>query len=358
MGRMNTYVMQPFTTHPLLRQADVQTMLSRHRPRDIAIGQREYPVLLDGGADQSGFDPAATVRLHGYYTPSLALFGRRGLVLVLHGWEGCSHSIYNLTTTDALIRAGYDVFRLNLRDHGPGLHVDPYALNRGFFAATLLDEVASAVEQVASLAGDLPFYIVGASLGGNLALRLALRHARQPIPNLRKVVASNPVLNPLRSAQALDRHPAYLHYFRSRWLRSLRAKQRLFPDLFDFAPLEAIPRTIAMTEWLIEHYGPNFGPFRSAEAYFAAYAVMDDAFTRLTVPTVIVTAANDPVAPVADFRALAAHPLLSLHVHPTGGHVGYMNGLPLRHYLPRLLMAVLLADDPKMSDSRLNNPGQ
>lgn len=347
---INANVQQPFTPHRLLRQADVQTLLSRYRPRDIAIGQREYPVLIDAGADQTGFDPAATVRLHGYYTPSLALFGSRGLVLVLHGWEGCSHSIHNLAISDALIRGGYDVFRLNLRDHGPGLHVNPYALNRGFFAATLLDEVAAAVEQVAALAGDLPFFIVGASLGGNLALRLAIRHGSRPIHNLRNVVACNPVLSPFCSAQALDRHPAYLRYFRNRWLRSLRAKQRLFPELYDFSPLEAISRTVPMTDWLIEHYGSNFGPFRNAEDYFHAYALTGDAFAHLAVPTVIITAANDPIVPVKDFDALTPHPSLAVKVHPNGGHVGYMDGFPLRHQLPRLLLAALPADGPFLSN--------
>lgn len=331
---------QPFQPHRLIRHADLQTMLSRYHPRDL-VARREHLVVIDAGADETGWDRARPVRLHGYYTPSLSLFGSRGLVLALHGWEGCSHSVYNLITTDSLIRGGYDVFRLNLRDHGPGFHLDPYALNRGLFMGTLLDEIAVATAHVAAMGGDKPFFIVGASLGGNIALRLALRHASQPIPNLRQVVAFNPVLNPRRSAAAIDARPPYLRYFRRLWLRSLRAKQRLFPELYDFAPLAKIPTMLAMTEWMIDRYGAHFGNLQSADDYFNAYAIPSDAFRTLTAPTTIITAANDRVVPVDDFLALAPHPLLNLQIHDNGGHVGYIDLFPLRHSLPRLLMAAL-----------------
>jgi predicted alpha/beta-fold hydrolase len=337
--------LQPFAPHRAVQAANIQTILSRYLPRGIALQALEHPVLLDGGEDQTGWDPGQPVRLHGYFTPGRRLFGSRGLVLVLHGWEGCSHSVYNLVTTDSLIRAGYDVFRLNVRDHGPGLHLDPYALNRGFFMGTLLDEIATAVQQIAEMAGDKPFYIVGASMGGNLALRLAIRHTRQPLPNLKKVIAINPAINPMRTVHALDAQPAYLRYFRTRWLRSLQAKQQLFAQCYQFDNLAKIPKIHQMTEWIIEHYGHHYGAFTSAADYYRSYSVLGDAFKDLAVSTTIITAANDHVVPVVDFFDLARHPLLDVQIHATGGHVGYMDLFPLRHTLPRLMLAALHAED-------------
>jgi predicted alpha/beta-fold hydrolase len=345
MGWMNTIVeavaQEDFQPHRLIRHADVQTVLAHYRPRDLMSGAREYPLLVDAGEDQTGWSMDAPVRLLGYYTPSLSLFGSRGLVLVLHGWEGCSHSIYNLIVTDTLIRAGYDVFRLNVRDHGPAMHLDPYALNPGFFMGTLFEEIVTAVARIAEMAGDHPFLIVGASMGGNVALRLAVRHATQPFHNLQRVIAFNPALNPKRCAQALDARPPYLRYFRTRWLRSLRTKQRLFPALYDFAPLEKIASITKMTEWVLERYGEHFGHFASVDDYFSAHSVLGDAFHQLTVPTTIFTAANDQVVPVDDFRQLRPHPLLDLHILANGGHVGYVDLFPLRPQLPRLLLTAL-----------------
>ena len=61
----------------------------------------------------------------------------------------------------------------------------------------------------------------------NFALRLALEHRRLPIPNLAKVVAVCPAVNPGSATVALDSHTATRRYFRVRWLRSLRAKQHV-----------------------------------------------------------------------------------------------------------------------------------
>src|SRR5262249_25164041 len=145
-------LVKPFAPHRLVRSGHTQTMLSRYRPRQLNTTQVEQPVLLDAGPDLTGYAPARPVRLLGYYTPSRLLTPSRGLVLTLHGWEGCSHSVYNLVITYALVEAGFDVFRLNLRDHGPNLHVNPYALNPGLFLGTLIDETATAVQRVADMA--------------------------------------------------------------------------------------------------------------------------------------------------------------------------------------------------------------
>src|SRR5215212_7493669 len=141
-----------FVPHRWVRSGQTQTFLSGYRPRQFRSIAVEQPILLDAGPDMTGYAPDHPVRLLGYYVPTITRKPARGLVLTLHGWEGDSHSIYNLLITKALSEAGFDVFRLNLRDHGPGLHVNPYALNPGLFLGTLLEETATAVQRVAEMA--------------------------------------------------------------------------------------------------------------------------------------------------------------------------------------------------------------
>ena len=316
-----------------LHNGAIQTLLSRlPAAGDRLVNQGEQPILLDGGEDATGADPARSVRLLAYYTAHKSRGQRRGLVMTIHGWEGCSHSAYNLAVGSALVRAGYDVLRLNLRDHGPS-----HGLNRGLFYVTLLGEVLAATRQAAALSAGDPFYILGASLGGNFALRLALAHAADPIDGLAGVIAINPALNPSRSTDLLDTHAWIRLYFRRRWLDSLRTKQRLFPDLYDFAPVEKLPTIRAMTEWMLEKYSP----YPDAESYFAAYAIAPDRLAGLTTPVTIVTAADDPIIPADDFYRLPAHPLLNVHVLPTGGHVGYTDLFPLRHLLAPMTLDIL-----------------
>ena len=97
----------------------------------------------------------------------------RGTVVLLHGWEGSADSNYILSAGSALLAAGFAVFRLNLRDHG-----DTKELNEGLFHSCRIDEVFNAVASVRDRHAAGRFAIVGQSLGGNFALRIASRAGR------------------------------------------------------------------------------------------------------------------------------------------------------------------------------------
>ncbi len=329
-----------YRPHRLLRSGNMQTFLGQHIPADAwFVTEGEQMILFDAGPDQTGVDPARAVRLLGYYTPCRSRGNTpskpKGLVMLLHGWEGDSHSAYNLVLGSALVRDGYDVVRLNLRDHGLTHH-----LNKGIFYATLIEEVHAATQQVGLLTAGRPFYLIGASLGGSFVVRMALRHARSPIPNLRRAMAINPVLNPGRTSFVLDDHLLLRKYFRGCWLESLRKKQALFPDLYDFAPLASISTIREMSNWVIK----SMTTFSDVDEYLNAYAVRPMEFNDLTVPVSILTAANDPLIPPEDIAALPSHPLLQVNVLPFGGHVGYNDLFPFRHRLPDLVRLLLEQD--------------
>jgi len=111
---------------------------------------------------------------------------QRGMVIFLHGWEGSSSSVYILESANYFYRLGSlpsDV--LNLRDHG-----DSHHLNEGLFHGALLQETFEGVEHLSAFSAGTPVYLVGFSLGGNFALRIAMRHGIKPIPNLKHVLPS------------------------------------------------------------------------------------------------------------------------------------------------------------------------
>ncbi len=99
-----------------------------------------------------------------------------------------------------------------------------------------------------------------------------------------------------------------------------------------------------MTDWLVRHYGHYYGDFHSADAYFATYAVQTDELALLNVPVTIIAAMDDPVIDATDLLAFKPHPLLVRHLHPTGGHVGFVNIFPFQHHLPTMVMDALLAE--------------
>lgn len=326
-----------FGPRRFVRQGHVQTLLARRRPPNSVTLRTEQPMLLDAGPDETGYDPDHPVRLLGYYNPPLSPSHQRGLVMVMHGWNGCSHSSDVLYIADTLLSAGYGVFRLNMRDHGPNLHVDRNALNRGMFMGTLLNEVAVVTRSVAELAGDHPFALVGGSLGGNFALRLGDLHNRQPIPNLKRIVAVCPAVRPDSAAYAIDRYTGYRIYFRARWMQSLREKQQLFPDIYHLADMERLRGIVPMTEQLVRDYSR----WQGAQDYFDHYTVTPQMVASLQVPTTIIAARDDAVIPVEDILALPSSASVDIQICATGGHMGFVDVFPYRRRLPGIVLREL-----------------
>jgi predicted alpha/beta-fold hydrolase len=267
------------------------------------------------------------IRLLGHYSPQGAEKAAGGVIL-LHGWEGSADSTYILCTGDALYRRGYDIFRLNFRDHGDSHHLNP-----GIFYAVLLEEVFQAVRQVCQQADGKPVFLVGFSLGGNFALRIARRMQQEPIENLSHVVAISPVLDPAKSTLRVDQYPLIRVYFLKKWRQSLEKKQRLFPDVYDFAPVMTVKTIQAVTDVLLEKYSD----FNSAVQYFREYSLLKDAVKDLAVGTTIMTAKDDPIIPVEDFYQLELNERTNLSIHDFGGHNGFIDGFFLKSWYEQQL---------------------
>jgi len=317
----------PFIPPVGLRNPHLQTILSSLKIR--ARGEK----YLDSKAREILVDAGEGVRLLGFYTGQES-GSSRGLILLLHGWEGGADSTYMLTTGGFFHRNGYDIFRLNLRDHGNSHH-----LNVGLFNSSLIEETHRAVQNIADTQGNLPFFIVGFSLGGNFAMRMALRHARHPIRNLRQVVAISPVLDPRKATDAMDRgFFLYRSYFLKKWKRSLLRKQTLFPHLYDFNDLMECKTLMEITERIL----PRYSSYPTSQEYFRTYTLTGRRFSELSVPLFVLAAADDPIIPVEDFQELEGNQCLRIRVERHGGHCGFLQDYRLRAWSQDLIHGILL----------------
>ena len=235
-----------------------------------------------------------------------------------------------LSVGSRLFAAGFDVFRLNFRDHG-----GTYGLNEELFHSCRIDEVVAAVRQITAAHMADRTFLVGHSLGGNFALRVAARAERAGL-SLTKVVAICPVLRPHSTMQALEEGLwVYRDYFLRRWRRSLRAKATFFPSLYDFGDLRRFRTLTATTEFFVKKY-TNFADL---DAYLAGYAITGEVLRGLAVPSRLIVAADDPVIPVADLRDVAAPPALKISVLPRGGHCAFIESYGLKSWADRAVLA-------------------
>lgn len=300
---------ESFYPQKFLKNAHVQTVLGTLRIRALSCrrwAEQSREIILTSSDG---------VRLQGFYSP---LPSPKGLVILLHGWEGSAASTYMMTTGRYLYDQGFDIFRLNYRDHGQSHHLNP-----GIFFATNLKEVVDSVTHAAALANGRAVFLAGFSLGGNFALRIARQCAAAPIPKLRHVVAISPVLDPSRATDCIDRSPLYLGYFLKKWRRSLRQKQRLFPGRYDFGEALRAKNCREMTEILLLRQTD----FKNPAHYFSGYTLTGDTLKDIPLPTSIITATDDPIIPADDFSRLALNGHTALIRHSHGGHNGFIEGL-------------------------------
>jgi predicted alpha/beta-fold hydrolase len=312
----------------LLRNAHVQSVLSSSFLRRMAFRRRDD--ALEHSTVEHILDCGAGVRLQGFFSAQRKLPAPRALVVLLHGWEGSAQSNYILHTGARLLDEGCDVFRLNFRDHGQTHH-----LNRGLFNSCRIAEVVGAVAEIARRFPARPLIVGGFSLGGNFALRVALRAPDAGIP-LAWTFAVCPVISPRAGLAAIESAPwFYEFYFMRKWRGSLRRKQALFPERELFARAELRGGMRDLTRRLVERH-TDFG---TLENYLDGYSIAGDMLAALTVPANILTAEDDPVIPVADFRALKLGPSTQLTIMPHGGHCGFIRDFSLRSWAEDFILA-------------------
>jgi len=310
----------PYRAPRWLRNPHLQSALASSRLRRITGGRRAR--AIETRSEEHLLDCGDGVRLLGRFNAQSALPASRGLVMLFHGWEGSTASSYLLRTGAQLLDAGFDVFRLNFRDHG-----DTHHLNPGIFHSCRIDEVVGAVAAVQRQWRPPFLGVSGFSLGGNFALRVALRAPAAGVA-LHHAVAICPILSPPNGLIAMEQSPwFYQHYFMLKWGASLRRKRELFPEALP-AELTSGNGVRDLTRRLIEHVGD----FDSLEDYLNGYSVAGQRLAALQVPVSILTAADDPIIPVTDFEQLRLPANARLDIAEHGGHCGFLLDTRLNSY--------------------------
>lgn len=329
---------EPFSPPRWLRGAHLQSILPSLPLRRVLVERRARALL--SASREIVLDCGDGVRLQGFFTPApavrqpspRAVDEPRTLTVLLHGWEGSAKSLYVLSLAQTLHDNGFDVVRLNLRDHG-----DTHHLNRDLFHSCRLPEVVGAVRRLQFLFPTHRLTLAGFSLGGNFMLRVAAEAPNAGI-EVAHAVGVSPVLDPANCLDAMERGWSLYHdYFVRKWLRSLRLKQLAWPGHFEFGELVSSRDLRQMTrELVLRHAG-----YDDVEDYFRGYAITEERLAGLVVPSTLITALDDPIIPAGDLSRLAKPPALRVIVTETGGHCGFFDSLSGPGWADRVILREL-----------------
>ena len=239
-------------------------------------------------------------------------------LIALHGLESSSEAHYVRGLAEKALAAGFNAVRLNQRNCGATEH-----LSDSLYHSGLTSDPIAVMRELIEVDGLPAFAVAGYSLGGNLTLKLAGDYGANPPKELRAVCAVSPTMDLAVCVEALEqkRNAIYQWHFVRNLKRRMRRKARALPGKWS---LDALGGIKSIREFDEAYTAPHHG-FRDAADYYhraSAMRVID----RISIPTLIITADDDPFVPPGPFKepAVVNNRNITVILPPHGGHCGFV----------------------------------
>ena len=238
-------------------------------------------------------------------------------LIALHGLEGSSKAHYMRGLADKAYRVGLNVVLLNQRNCGDTEH-----LSQGLYHSGLSTDPAAVIQELINVDRLSAIGIVGYSLGGNVGIKLAGDYGANPPEQLRALCAVSPTMDLGRCVDALERreNAFYEWNFVRNLKKRMRRKARALPGLFDLRQLNEVKTVREFDEM---YTAPHHGFNDAADYYHRASSLR--VVDNITIPTLILSAADDPFVPHEQFseQAISNNSDVTTLITEYGGHCGF-----------------------------------
>jgi uncharacterized protein len=242
------------------------------------------------------------------------------MLLLLHGLEGSRLSSYAQTAGWLAHAAGWHFCVMEFRSCGGVLNRAPRAYHSG--ETTDLDLV---VQLLRERHPTSPLCVLGYSLGANVLLKWLGERRTVATLCVRAAAAVSATFDLAVCARQCDLRygGAIARHFLGTLIPKARQKHAQHPGSFDIAALERC-RTFGRFDDVVT--APLHG-FRDAAHYYESQSCRQF-LPRIAVPTLLISAKDDPLCPVATLPhdEVAASPYLLPQFSDRGGHVGFVEG--------------------------------
>ncbi|MFP5386725.1 MAG: YheT family hydrolase [Bacteriovoracia bacterium] len=265
-----------------------------------------------------------TERIHSTYLKGTSNFA----VYLFHGLGGTAEASYMQRTANKALSLGHHVFINNHRGcgMGAGLAAEPYHSGRA-------DDLSKVIEYGRKLLPGHKHIAIGFSLSANALLLLAARVRAEVQPDF--AIAVNGPINLDRASLNLQRGLNKIYDKRFTAELETYMKKNRPEDVGDFSLVEDLRD-------FDQRYTAPLGGFKDRADYYdtcSAKQFLKD----INIPTVIITAEDDPFVGVQDYQEASYSPLSVLHIEKHGGHMGYLmkKGLGFERWLDLALATYL-----------------
>lgn len=263
----------------------------------------------------------------------------RPMLVLFHGLEGSSRSNYAAHLMQMAARQGWQAVVPHFRGCGGIDNLLPRAYHAGDSA-----EIDWIVRRLAALSPTRPLLLAGVSLGANAMLKW-LGEQGSAVPSQVRAAASISAPVDLGAAGTCLDRGINRHFYAREFLRTLKPKvlrtlQRQ-PQLASWLDAERIRQMRTLKAFDDYVTAPMHG-FSGVEDYWHR-ASSKPLLARITVPTLLLNARNDPFIPASSLPAADEVSPAVKRLYPMqGGHAGFLSGSLFHdhnNWLPQCLLA-------------------
>jgi uncharacterized protein len=289
-----------------------QTILGNYLPGESSTHPSEpFRILLRDGDQLAGR----------HYPGETAV-----LTLVFHGLGGDDQAHYVRRTVALARKLGHHVWTVNHRGcgEGRGLARRPYHSGSG-------EDLGAVFRAARERHPNLRQLAVAYSLSANALLLNLGGGLPEPAAQPDAAIAVNPPVDLGACSDAIHRGLSRLYELRFVWCCRKAIRQRikdgLIPDAYRTWPFMSLRE-------FDDAYTTRAAGFRDADDYYTRCSARHH-LEKITVPTVILMAKDDPFIPWRHAVKANPSPAVHLHLEPRGGHMGYLSrDLPGHRWLP------------------------
>jgi uncharacterized protein len=195
------------------------------------------------------------------------------------------------------------------------------ALARHPLHAGRSEDAAAVLAHIMELCPDSPIHVAGFSMGANIVLKMAGEFGTLAPANLASILAVAPPIDLMECSKNVQ-HPRNRIYDRSflyGLLRHVRRRMKAVPNAHS-RPLSPKPRRLIDFD---NTFTAPLSGFVDAHDYYTR-ASSAPLLKHIAVPTLILTAASDPIIPVTSFERASYAPNTQVVITPCGGHLGFI----------------------------------
>jgi uncharacterized protein len=243
--------------------------------------------------------------------------GQKRLVILTHGLEGDSKRHYMRGMAKVFQAANWDVLAWNCRSCSGEMNHALRMYNHGD-----TDDISELLEHVLQQGQYSEISMVGFSMGGSITLNYLGFKGKDTPKEIKAAVAFSTPCDMATSVKLLDRPSKFIYRnkFLTRLTRKMIAKAAQYPDKIDLAKL----KTVKVWEDFDRWFSAPVNGYDSPQAFYRK-ASANVTLHQITVPTLILSALNDPILTPECFpyTIAATHPYVYLETPKHGGHVGF-----------------------------------